>query len=274
MFGQHVHATWRARVRATPITPVLTLTTDGLVLGAGTVIVAATAPRRLNNLHGQEAGVLAILAAAYGKSIAPSVLGNIERAAKAWREGDDCLAHIHLAHTGLRPVDDVRAAYRLFLAEGAMREGASARDVLEALHLDVRDADVFEKYSPEQPRVPKGSGRISGQWTRVLSWLGGLSSAELAALGSYALRVLTPAGGAAAAFGLLFIPSPNDVHVEGEVSGVPGLRYSGNSDEALFHFSYDTGEVNNALSRRMLTATSSATSRVALSVACFPMGAS
>lgn len=83
----HVHAAWRAR--ATPITPVLTLTTDGLVLGAGTVIVAATAPRRLNNLHGQEAGVLALLAAAYGKSIAPSVLGNNERAAKAWREGDD-----------------------------------------------------------------------------------------------------------------------------------------------------------------------------------------
>lgn len=152
------------------------------------------------------------------------------------------LVHSHLAHTGLRPVDDVRAAYRLFLAERAMREGASARDVLEALHLDVRDADVFEKYSPDQPRVPKGSGRISGQWTRVLSWLGGLSSAELAALGSYALRVLTPVGGAVAAFGLLFIPSPNDVHVEGEVSGVPGLRYSGNSDEALFHFSYDTGD--------------------------------
>ncbi len=32
--------------------------------------------------------MLALLSAAYGKAIAPSVLGNIERAAKAWREGD------------------------------------------------------------------------------------------------------------------------------------------------------------------------------------------
>jgi len=83
---QHVNAAWQARLRASPIAPALTLTTEGIVRGAGTVLVAATAPRRLSGLQGQEVRVLALLAAAYGKPIALSVLGNIERAAKAWRE--------------------------------------------------------------------------------------------------------------------------------------------------------------------------------------------
>lgn len=74
------------------------------------------------------------------------------------------------------------------------------------------------------------------------SWLGELSVAQVVELGAYALRVLGIGGAAAAAFGLLFVPSPNDVHVEGEVSGVPGLRYSWNRDEALLHFTYDGGD--------------------------------
>lgn len=78
--------------------------------------------------------------------------------------------------------------------------------------------------------------------TRAASWLEGLSAAEIAELGSYALRVLEPVGSAAAAFGLLFIPSPNNVHVEGAVSGVPGLQYSWNRDEALLHFIYDVAD--------------------------------
>ena len=129
MSGQHVNAAWQTRLRTTPIAPALTLTTEGLILGAGTVLVAATAPRRLSSLQGQEPRVLALLAAACGRPIGPSVLGEIERAAKAWREGDDCLAHIHLAHTGLHPLRDAQAAaYRLFLADGALCAGASFRD--------------------------------------------------------------------------------------------------------------------------------------------------
>ena len=45
--GHHVHAAWQARVRAAPIAPALTLAAEGLVLGAGTVLVATTAPRQL-----------------------------------------------------------------------------------------------------------------------------------------------------------------------------------------------------------------------------------
>ncbi len=156
MSGQYVDAAWQARLRAAPVAPALTLTTEGLVLGAGTVLVAAMAPRRLSSLQGQKPRVLALLAAGYGKSVAPSVLGNIARAAKAWREGDDCLAHVHLAHTGLHPLNDVGAVRRLFLADSAIRAGASARDVLKALQLDFHHIESVEKYSPDQP-LPLGT---------------------------------------------------------------------------------------------------------------------
>ncbi|HWX83955.1 MAG TPA: hypothetical protein VNZ48_10205 [Xanthobacteraceae bacterium] len=100
MLQQQLRNTWHARKRFAPISRVLNLAPEGLVLAAATVLVPADSPRRLQSLRGQEPQVLALLSAAYGKAIAPSVLGNIERAAKAWREGDDCLAYIHLAHAG------------------------------------------------------------------------------------------------------------------------------------------------------------------------------
>jgi hypothetical protein len=85
---------------------VLTLAPQGLVLGAGTILVPADGPHRLKSLEGQEARVLALLSAAYSRAVAPSVLGNIKRAAKAWGEGDDCLAYIHLAHARLPALQD------------------------------------------------------------------------------------------------------------------------------------------------------------------------
>jgi hypothetical protein len=51
----------------------------------------------------------------------------------------------------------------------------------------------------------------------------------------------TPAGAAAAAFGILFIPSAENIRVEGEVPGIPGLRYSWNRDETELRLTYDDG---------------------------------
>jgi hypothetical protein len=72
-----------------------------------------------------------------------------------------------------------------------------------------------------------------------LSWIGELDAAQLVELGAYASRVLGLSGAAAAAFGLLFIPSPNNIRVDGEVTGIPGLRYSWNRDETVLHLTYD-----------------------------------
>jgi hypothetical protein len=240
---QSLQEAWRAHQRRVPVSRELMFTPNGLVLGAGTVLVEAQAGRLLKSVEGQEARVLALLSAAQGRAVAPSVLGNIERAAKAWREGDDCLAYMHLAHSGLRPLrDSGRAAYRLFLADRAMAHAASPRAVLEALRLHVDYIAAVEKfYNPEEPRVPAGSGPTSGQWTRLLSWMGELDAAQLAELGAYASRVLAPASAAAVAFGILFIPSTENIRVEGEVPGIPGLRYSWNRDETELHLTYDDG---------------------------------
>jgi hypothetical protein len=269
---EQLRVAWHARERVVPISPLLNLTPEGLVLGAGTVIVPADGPRRLQGLRGQEARVLALLSAGYGRAIAPSVLGNIERAAKAWREGDDCLAYIHLAHTRLPTLQDpYEAAQRLFIVDGFMKAGTSPRAVFEACQFGAAYLDAVEKlYNPDQPRVPAGSGRTSGEWTDngetsgddaarpgtagqeehgssllgrmplpAASFLGELNAAQAAELGAYALRVLSAAGSAAAVFGLLFIPSPNNIRVEGEVPGIPGLTYSWNRDETELHLTYD-----------------------------------
>jgi hypothetical protein len=119
---------------------------QGLMLGAGTILVPAEDARKLKSLKGREQEVLALLAAADGTPIAASVLDGIERAAKCWSEGDDFTAHIYLAHTGLRTLEDFpNAAYRLRMAKGALDHGASPRSVFEALRLDARYIDALEK---------------------------------------------------------------------------------------------------------------------------------
>jgi hypothetical protein len=222
-----------------PISTVLHLTSGGLVLGAGTLLVAADVARGLSSLTGQEARVLALLSGtAHNRAVPPSVLGNIERAAKSWREGDDSLAYIHLAHAGLPELQEPRnAAQRLFLADELMKAGGKPRAIFEILDLDATFIDALEKrYNPAEPRVPAGSGRISGEWTRLLSWLGNLTAAQATELDVFAARF----GGWAAVFGLLFVPSINNLGVEGEVPGLRGLRYGWNRDETLLRLTYDS----------------------------------
>jgi len=235
---ERLREAWQTRARNVPIQSVLHFTSEGLVFGAGTVVVAAEGTRRLQKLKGQEARVLALLSAAYGKTVSPTVLGNIERAAKSWYESDDCLAYIHLAHAGLsEPQDPYDSARCLFMTDALLKTGVGPRAILKVLKFDAAYIDTIEKlYNPLEPRVPKGSGRTSGRWTRGL--LSGLTEEAAASLAGFAARVLLRAGGAVEVFRILFIPSPNKIHVEGDVPGVPGLRYSWNRDETQLHLTY------------------------------------
>jgi len=74
---------WHGRACAVSLSTVLNFAPDGLVLGAGTIILRAEGPRQVQTMAGQKARVLALLSAAYGRAVTPSVLGNIARAAKA-----------------------------------------------------------------------------------------------------------------------------------------------------------------------------------------------
>jgi hypothetical protein len=226
LYGQ-LRDEWQALELATPISAVLNFAPAGLVLGAGTVLLRADGPRRLQSPAGREARVLALLSAAYGRAVAPSVLGNIERAAEAWCDGDDCLAYIHLAHARLGELQQPHdAAQRLVIVDAFLKAGGSPRTIFEALKVRRSYIDALEKdYNPDEPRVPAGSGITSGEWTRdgggsaptqpsyllpgAASWLGDLAPSAATSLSEYALSLLADAGGAVAAFGLLFIPSPN-----------------------------------------------------------------
>jgi hypothetical protein len=259
---EKLHDAWRAREQAVPISRAMHFASQGLILGAGTVVVAAEGSRRLRGLQGQEARVLALLSAAYGKAVAPSVIGNITRAAKAWSEGDDCLAYIHLAHARLPTLQEpYDAAHRLFIVDGFMKVGTSPRAVFEAFHFGAAYIGAVEKlFNPDEPRVPAGSGRTSGEWTReavsdeqpatrrgspaavgrALSYLGPLPAAALGSLGEFAAGLLASGAAAIVFGGLLLIPSNKSLRVEGEVPDIPGLRYAWNRDETLLRLTYDS----------------------------------
>ena len=106
--------------------------------------------------------------------------------------------------------------------------------------------------------MPPRSGKPSGEWTRdggapasllpsylvpgTASWLGDLPPVEAASLGEFAAIVATGVAGAAAAFGLIFIPSNQNVAIEGDVQGMSGVRYSWNPDERGIHLTYDSSD--------------------------------
>ena len=117
-------------------------------------------PRGRPGLVLDEPRVLALLASAYAQPVAPYVVAKIARAADLWNEGEKALAQIHLGYAGLPPCDD-DAALGLFLADECLAAGMTPAKLMKALGLD----PGHEKYSPDQPRVPAGSGRESGRWT-------------------------------------------------------------------------------------------------------------
>ena len=58
------------------------------------------------------------------------------------------------------------AARCLFIVDQFIKGGTSPRAVFEALGLGSTYIDAVEKlYNPDQPRVPAGNGRASGEWT-------------------------------------------------------------------------------------------------------------
>ena len=146
----------------------MTLTGEGLVLG-GTILVPLRddrdgAPEIA--IDGAEQRIVALLAVAYGKTARPGVLGNARRAARYWHRGENDLAAIEIALSGLPPLPDIeKASTRLLLGEQLLAEGLSPRELIELCGLDPASLE-FPKagYNPDQPRVPTGNPD-GGQWT-------------------------------------------------------------------------------------------------------------
>jgi hypothetical protein len=143
---------------------------DELVLGARTNLAVV---RRDGVRQGEksprvdEARLSALLAIAYGRSISALSLAHARRAVEKMREGDTTMALMNLALTGLGKLTDVvEDSRRLSMADGLMTAGVEPRVILQALELESgAPGGRAAKYDPDQPRVPAGSGRASGQWT-------------------------------------------------------------------------------------------------------------
>jgi hypothetical protein len=252
--------------RQRPPHPSMTITKAGVVLGAGSFLAPMrrdSAGREAFDLSGEDR-ILALLAAAFGRPGGGGALATLRRASELWARGEKTLAHIHLAQCRLPKLETDEQAFRLFLADRLMAAGYSPQELCKALGFDLPGG--LSKYRRDQPRVPAGSGRASGQWGSAggggagaqppkppaasseanavetgRSVSVGAVAAEGGVLGSLSAEALAdlariaagfPAATAVAALGLIFIPSPNGgLTSQGAVPGAPGLNYSVNHDE-------------------------------------------
>jgi hypothetical protein len=161
MLAGRLDDAWRERRERTMIDPIMRFTREGLVLGAGTVLADSSASGRDVTINPLEPRLRALLAAAHLALPRTPALTHLSRAADAWRRGESPLAAMHLVLSGIdrlrEPETDAR---RLFLADALLREGVTADAILAVV-----ETGDLRKFDPDQPRVPAGSGRTSGQWT-------------------------------------------------------------------------------------------------------------
>lgn len=133
---------WAERARLCPIEPAMTFAEGGVVLGAGTVVAARSTPhqgRAAFAIDGCDERILALLAVAHGRAVAPETVGHIRRACRHYADGETCLALIQLAYASPPRSDDPgKVAHRLFLADALLADGVPAHDLLEAF--DIRQA--------------------------------------------------------------------------------------------------------------------------------------
>ena len=133
--GQEVLEKWDARARG--LRPRMEITGEGLTLGAGTMLagMARDERGRPRLALDDEPRVMALLATAYDQPVEAYVLGKMRRACDLWNEGEKALAHIHLAHAGLPPCDEMRAL-RLFAADELIEAGVTPETLLKAQGID------------------------------------------------------------------------------------------------------------------------------------------
>jgi len=159
MLAKQLAKAWDARERQPLADAEMRFNAEGLVLGAGTVLApAGRAPREVR-VDPRDPRLAVLLTAAHLAPPTAVQLAHLAKAADSWQGGEDALAAMHLALSGLsRLVRPGADAHRLFLADGLLKAGINPSAVLAAL-------EPLTKYDPDQPRVPAGSGRTSGEWT-------------------------------------------------------------------------------------------------------------
>jgi hypothetical protein len=158
---------WKAHRASAAIDPVMRFTDRGLVLGAGTVLAKSGADSRGVSVDVDASRLRALLAAAHLRALTSEALAHLRKAAERWSEGQESLAAMHLALSGVSRLErPEEAANRLFLADGLLRAGFEPGAIVASIEAgDTTFHHLRKTYNPDQPRVPAGSGATSGEWT-------------------------------------------------------------------------------------------------------------
>jgi len=134
MLSDQLAKAWRERRESVAVDATMRFSDAGLVLGAGTVLAASGETVRDVSVEPDEPRLRALLAAAHRRRPAAAALAHLRKAAQRWSEGEDALAAMHLALSGLgrlaRPQAD---AHRLFLADGLLKSGLEADAIIAAI---------------------------------------------------------------------------------------------------------------------------------------------
>lgn len=166
MLAERLGRDWQARKASAPVDAVMRFSDKGLIFGGGTVLAPTGGSGRDISIDEGEPRLLALLAAAHLRTPSHVALTHLRKAAESWNRGEDALAAMHLTLSRLDRLADPDAdARRLFLTDKLLREGMAPGVLVKALGLGVEAAETLERYNPNQPRVPAGSGRSSGEWT-------------------------------------------------------------------------------------------------------------
>jgi hypothetical protein len=159
---------WDDHVNSRRYHPGIVIKDSGLVLGEDTILVRMGETRSGAKALAVEADrerLLTLLGVSYWDQVPSGIVKNIENASEQWRRGEKVSAHIHLAFPRLPKLESANDAYRLYLAEAFLDDGLPPREMLAGLGLG-RSMRQLDKFDPDQPRVPPGSGRESGEWTK------------------------------------------------------------------------------------------------------------
>jgi len=192
---------------------------------------------------------------------------HVQRASEQWKRGEKVLAQIELAFARFPRLETKEDAFRLFLAEDLLAKDMTPRRLTQMLGFDPN----LLKYDPNEPREPKGRGEESGEWVRFgnagetataraqialfngdeaptvpeatiavrsATFLERAPPVIIEGLGRLILRATIPT----AVLGALLIPTNRSSIQEGEVPGLPGVRYR--YDRGMGHVEIST-ELDN-----------------------------
>jgi hypothetical protein len=135
----YIERKWILKSQTSTIRRGLEITSEGLLLGAGTCLakmVPGAGGASILALDGQASRIFALLSVAYQGSIPVSIMETLRKASDFWSRGEKALAYLLLSFCRLPPLETNEQAFRLFAADALLEAGLSPRRLMKALDLD------------------------------------------------------------------------------------------------------------------------------------------